>query len=138
MNVQISVLLWTGINFCILMLVLSKLLFKPLLSFMDARREKIDSARAAREESAKESALALEKERGEREAREKQAVQDALAALEEAKSAAMQETAKKEREYSALVENTRCEVEAEKQEIRRSMDAGMEDLVTVFVQKLAY
>ncbi len=45
MNIQPSVLIWTVICFCVFMLVLWKLLFKPLLAVMDARREKVDSAR---------------------------------------------------------------------------------------------
>ena len=56
LTIQISVLLWTVITFCILMFFLNKFLFKPLLAFMDAREQKIASARERREKAA----LALE------------------------------------------------------------------------------
>ena len=42
MTVQLPVLLWTVICFGVLMLGLNFLLFKPLLSHMDARREKLE------------------------------------------------------------------------------------------------
>ena len=48
MSIQVSVLIWTMINFFVLMLLLDRLLFQPLLRFMDARREKIDNAREAK------------------------------------------------------------------------------------------
>ena len=58
MSVQLSVVIWTVINFCILMLVLWKLLFKPTLAFMDKRAEKI---RRVRDEKAElEAASAAE------------------------------------------------------------------------------
>ena len=46
MNIQISVAIWTVISLCAMMLVLDRLLFKPVLKVMDARREKIDRAKA--------------------------------------------------------------------------------------------
>ena len=52
MSVQLSVVIWTVINFCILMLVLWKLLFKPTLAFMDKRAEKIRRVRDEKAEQA--------------------------------------------------------------------------------------
>ena len=49
MSIQISVTVWTILCFLALMLILDRLLFRPLLSFMDKRREKIDGAKRARE-----------------------------------------------------------------------------------------
>ena len=45
MTIQPSVLIWTIICFCLMMVILNKLLFKPLLSFMDARNDRIARAR---------------------------------------------------------------------------------------------
>lgn len=67
MTIQISVTIWTIICFLILMLVLSKLLFKPVLTLMDKRKERIDSAKMKKAEieniKLKHSALLLEKEK---------------------------------------------------------------------------
>ena len=54
MNIQISITVWTIICFVVLMLILDRLLFRPLLSFMDKRREKIDGAKTARETAQRE------------------------------------------------------------------------------------
>lgn len=43
MTIQPSVLIWTIINFCLFMLVADRLLFRPILAFMDKRREKAAS-----------------------------------------------------------------------------------------------
>ena len=48
MTIQVSVLIWTVITFCVLMFCLNRFLFKPLLSLMDAREEKIADARPCR------------------------------------------------------------------------------------------
>ncbi len=44
MTIQISVLIWTVICFVLLMLILNNLLFKPVLSLMDKRRNRIEMA----------------------------------------------------------------------------------------------
>ncbi len=82
MSVQLSVVIWTVINFCILMLVLWKLLFKPTLAFMDKRAEKIRRVRDEKAEleaaSAAEAAKAAAESAGkkEREAAAKAAARD--------------------------------------------------------------
>jgi len=48
-TIQISILLWTILCFTALMVILDRLLFRPLLGFMDQRKQKISSARTARE-----------------------------------------------------------------------------------------
>ena len=66
MTIQLSILLWTLISFVVLMLVLNNLLFKPILSFMDARNEKISGAKKRKlenEERVKDAQLETEKRR---------------------------------------------------------------------------
>ena len=60
MTIQLPILLWTLITFALTMLVLQKLLFRPMLSFMDKRQEKIDRAKAIRESRAAEMQAAEE------------------------------------------------------------------------------
>ncbi|MBQ1520215.1 MAG: hypothetical protein IIZ56_01935 [Clostridia bacterium] len=66
-NIQPSLIIWTVICFGLLMLVLDRLLFRPLLKLMDERKERAESARrragqARLELEARESELALSRE----------------------------------------------------------------------------
>ena len=49
MNIQISVMIWTLICFAVLVLVLKKFLFTPMLSMMDQRNSKIEQAQLRKE-----------------------------------------------------------------------------------------
>ena len=62
MNIQPNILIWTVLCFCAFMLILWRLLLRPLLRFMDAREERIAHARSldksaqrAEEEARKEA-----------------------------------------------------------------------------------
>jgi F-type H+-transporting ATPase subunit b len=66
-NIQPSLIIWTVICFGLLMLVLDRLLFRPLLKLMDERKERAESARRRAGEAklaleARESELALSRE----------------------------------------------------------------------------
>ena len=136
MTIQISVLLWTVITFCILMFFLNKFLFKPLLAFMDAREQRIASARERRETAALALETAEREAEERRRAAEKQARDAAAAAILDAKRLAAKQTAEAENKYALLLEQRRSEMETEKRELQQNLDAGMDDLVTAFVQKL--
>ncbi len=67
LNIQPSLIIWTVICFGLLMLVLDRLLFRPLLKLMDERKERAESARRRAGEAklaleARESELALSRE----------------------------------------------------------------------------
>ncbi|MBQ0109644.1 MAG: hypothetical protein KBS44_05140, partial [Clostridiales bacterium] len=68
MSIQLNVVIWTVINFCLLMLVLNFLLFKPLLAFMDKRNAKIENAKnlVSERENKKKEAEAFFKAENER------------------------------------------------------------------------
>ena len=136
MTIQFSVLLWTVITFCILMFLLNKFLFKPLLAFMDAREQKIARARSRQEEAALARQTASREAEENRLAAQKRAHDAAEAALSDAKRQAVQETAEAEKRYALLLDQRRSELETEKRELQRNLDAGMDDLVAAFVQKL--
>ena len=138
MNVQPSVLIWTVINFCILMLVLNKLLFKPLLAFMDARRKKIDDAGAARENAAREAAEARERAEEERKAAINRINDEAEATLGELRKKTELDRARLERECVTLLEKERADLAAEGSDIRRRLDEGREDILSAFVRKSAF
>lgn len=100
MNIQPSLIIWTVICFGLLMLVLDRLLFKPVLKHMDDRKKKVEDARAA----------AKEREQ------ERQRLEAEL--LEKAQLAAAEKAA----EEKKLVSDFRAETEAELKELSRSLE----------------
>ena len=78
MNIQPNILIWTILCFCAFMLILWRLLLRPLLRFMDAREARIAHARSldksaqraeekARREAERQLALRRIAEEGRRE-----------------------------------------------------------------------
>jgi len=91
MSIDFSVLIWTIICFVILMLLLNRFLFKPLLAVMDKRKktisEGLEAGRRAEEEiRGKQEQLArqLEESRRQESERAKREAQSVDAALENA------------------------------------------------------
>ena len=112
MTLQPSLIIWTVICFCVLMFILNKLLFKPLLAFMDARKEKVAKARERAEE--------IMRERSERSA--------ALQAVREAELLAESEKRSKEIEqFKAFAENELKNAESEN---RAKLEALSEQIGT--------
>ena len=85
LTIQPSVFIWTVICFCLLMLILNRLLFRPMLRFMDERQAKLDRAAARRE---KDQALLAEAEAALEQRKRKNA--DLTAASEQERIAAAQ------------------------------------------------
>lgn len=137
MTIQLPILLWTVISFCVLMLLLNRLLFKPLLAFMDARQDKINRARAAREAATKAQADARQAAEDARLSAQKHARDAAAAALDAARNAAMQESARLTQSYAEQLAQTKAAIEKEKQAIAQQLNAGMDELVSAFTGKLA-
>jgi len=136
MNIQPSVLIWTVICFCVFMLVIWKLLFKPLLSVMDARREKVDSARerlresderAAEEEKAKSLALAESKAR---------AAAESAARSEQLRLDSESELKALSAEYEREKENARKESAAEVADTGKVLAAEVDSLADEFAEQL--
>ncbi|MBO4452909.1 MAG: hypothetical protein J5793_03135 [Clostridia bacterium] len=61
MSIQLPVLIWTVICFCVFSFIMYKLIFKPVLGIMDARKNKIDAAKIRAEE--RERSVSEERER---------------------------------------------------------------------------
>ena len=67
-NIQPSVIIWTVICFCLLMLILSNWFLRPVLKVLDQRRKKLEGARAKKaeyDELANQQAKELEEKRQE-------------------------------------------------------------------------
>lgn len=121
MDIQLSVIIWTVICFGILMLVLDRLLFRPLLKLMDERKERVESARKNAVEAAKQ-AEALRFERIESEKAERQR----LIEMEAERVAGFRQEA--EAELRALSKQLEEETEASRREAAVYADEALASL----------
>ncbi len=137
MTIQIPILIWTVISFLALMLILNRLLFRPMLSFMDARRAKIERARAEREAAQTAVAEARQAADAALHAAQDRALCRAQADLEEVRSTAARDAAELEQSYAALRMQTKSALEAEERDILQRLDAGLDKLSSAFAQKLS-
>ena len=136
MTVQISVTVWTVLCFLALMLILDRLLFRPLLSFMDARREKVDRARTEKETALRQREEELARREEEFAAAQKRAAQELSAAVESAQKKAAQAAADKKADNVQRLEETRQKLEQESQDIQQKILPRIEGLAAVFARQL--
>lgn len=130
MSINISELIWTVICFFVLLVVLKKLLFDPLVSFMAARDARIQDGLSAGRTAQQQLDAAA---RARSEAQRKQAAAaDAL--LAEAKSAAERARAKAlqsaHQEAAQAARAMRARVRDEETAAAAAVDAKLPELVT--------
>lgn len=136
MTIQPSILIWTLISFCLLMLILDRLLFRPMLSFMDARNDRIDAA-ALKKEANERSAADAEAELAAR--REQAALRRAEMAeteIADARVRAKRMIAKAETEREDRIEACKTELTVKTRELEAGLDTGVDRLAKAFVDKL--
>ena len=136
MSIQPSVLIWTIICLALLMLVLSKLLFKPLLALMDARRDKIERARAAREDALRRKTEAEENALNEHREAEKRAAQTAASMLEDAHDRCRGEAAELRHAQEDALAEEKAALAAESREIIVSLEPRLDTVAGTFAEKL--
>lgn len=136
MNIQLNVLIWTIICFCLAMLILDRLLFRPLLKFMDARQAKIDAAKAQRE------ALASRRQKTQAlpdpslmDAR-KAAMQAAQARQAEAEAEAALAVNQAKEGYASRLEAQRAAQRLASADICADLESQLDTLAVSFAQKL--
>ncbi len=136
MTIQPSILVWTVICFCLLMLILNNLLFKPMLAFMDKRKEKIDAAqkrKAEIEKSEQEYAENLA-------ARHEQFLLNEAKRADEAVNSAIKKADEREKaaecEKEKRIELAKTDVEIEKSELSEKLDKSVEELAQAFVTRI--
>lgn len=136
MTIQPSILIWTLICFALLMVILDRLLFRPILSFMDARNERIAAAVRKKEEGER----AVHEAEAELAARREQAASRTAAMAEteiaDAKVRAKNMIAKAERERETRIEECKTEISAKTCELEDGLDDGVDRLAKAFVEKL--
>lgn len=130
MSINISELIWTVICFFVLLVVLKKLLFDPLVSFMAARDARIQDGLSAGR-TAQQQLDAAARERSEAQ-RKQTAAADAL--LAEAKSAAERARAQAlqsaHQEAAQATRAMRARVRDEETAAAAAVDAKLPELVT--------
>ena len=136
MTIQPSVLIWTIICFCLMMVILNKLLFKPLLSLMDARNDRITRARARKQEfeTARQKALEAHS-KAESEFRQEKAREaaEAVASLQETQERILAaQQARQEQALAAYDQELASEFEA----LNTELDRGRESLAQAFAHRL--
>ncbi len=135
LTIQPSVFIWTVICFCLLMLILNRLLFRPMLRFMDERQEKVNRAAAKKEEN---RSLLAEAEAALEERERKNA--DLTAANEQERIAAAQKEADQRleqarRESERELQTQQEHFAAERRNFDAELEQGLEELAQAFVSK---
>ena len=134
MTVQLNVLIWTVICFCAFMLVLWRLLLKPLLAFMDARQAKLAHARSLDKTAELAEKRALEEARLRDEAHRR--AEDRKQAIQVLREESRVEREAREKRFREETQLRRQEVEAEASELVPQLAVSLGDHVTAFTDKL--
>ncbi len=134
MNIQPNILIWTVVCFCLFMLVLWRMLLRPLLKLMDAREAKLARARSL-DKTAERAALASRREQERQEAlrRMGEERQRAARALREQAKAELSE---RELEYRRETIRQREELEAEAEALVPELATSLKDHVDAFTDRL--
>lgn len=135
MSIQISVTIWTVICFVLMMLILDRLLFRPMLSFMDRRREKIEGVRAARRAALQEREDALRQREEDRLNARKQAMQEASAAMEAQREENARRVAEKKQDNARRLALQQEELAGESREILESFEPWTASFASVLTEK---
>ncbi len=136
MSIQISVTIWTVICFILMMLILNNLLYKPLLSVMDKRREKIAAAKAKKAEydriSAENDRL-IEEKRAAHEEEQRRQIKERVETVRHDQKKAVE--AAKEVRLQRLDES-RKQTDAEEAEILSKLGARAEELAVMLADRI--
>lgn len=136
MSINVSEVIWTVICFFVLLFVLKKFLFTPLITFMEARKARVDEALAekqAAEQHRQESENALQESWKARSDEAKQLVAEGRKSDEKDYAAVLQQA----QEKAAQEENgARDRIEQEAVAVQQEVNEQMDELVTILAQQL--
>ena len=134
MTIQINILIWTVICFCAFMLILWRLLLKPMLAFLDARKARIAHAHSLDRsaERAEKQAL-LEAQRLAEVQRQAEERKQIVLALREKSRIEREE---RERRFLQETQARRADVEAEANDLVPQLAVSLLEHVNTFTDKL--
>ena len=123
LTINISELLLTVLSFFILMLLLNKLLYKPVISFREQRQKRMDDCHE-QERLAKENLAQIQKEL---DGRRTDSLKQAETILAQAKAQAQQEAEATAKQAEIQAEEKMQQAEKEAQELRRAGSKALEE-----------
>lgn len=134
MTIQINILIWTVICFCAFMLILWRLLLKPMLAFMDARKARIAHAHSLDRsaERAEKQAL-LEAQRLAEVQRQAEERKQIVLALREKSRIEREE---RDKRFLQETQARRADVEAEANDLVPQLAVSLQEHVNTFTDKL--
>ena len=138
MTIEPSLIVWTVLCFLALVLILKKLLFQPMLTFMDARNAKIEAARKAKEQAHAEYEAEMRRLAEERAAQAAQLRLSGAAALESAHEELLHRTAEKRAEAAQRLEENRAALAEESVRISRELEPLLSNLALDLVNHLQH
>ncbi len=136
MTIQLPILLWTVITFCLAMVILNRLLFRPMLAMMDKRQEKIDRANAKKAEIERRMAEAEERLAQLREEQEKHQAEEITAALAKAHEDAQTLITVTTKKQNQRLDMSVLELENESKIIEKGMDDTVEAFAKAYLTVL--
>lgn len=136
MNIQLSVMVWTVICFVLLMIILKKLLFEPVLQVLDTRNEKLLKAREKKSDIEKaikenEEKLAVLKAQDIKERK-----QEAKRKLQQIQSDGKKEIENAQRQCLADIRKYRESISGEYDEIVQTVAPEMETAAAIFAKNV--
>lgn len=137
-GLQISVpeFIWTIISFLLFMFLLNKFLFKPVISFMDERKARIDAGLEEGKKAnaaLKENEARLARELAEKGGEARNVISEARSEAEKAKSETLDAA---HTEAEKLHKNVRERVKAEEDAAVKELDGSMPELVAILSGRL--
>ena len=134
MNIQPNVLIWTILCFCAFMLILWRLLLKPMLTFLDDRKARIAHARSLDKsaEIAEKHAQAEVQKQLEAQLRAEARHRAVLQLREETRL----KREEREARYRQEIQARMADVEAEASDMVPQLAVSLNDHVTAFTDKL--
>lgn len=136
MSFQPSIMVWTVICFCILMLILKNLLFKPLLQVMDSRNEKIQAANKRKQDMEALVAEHNAQQQREKELAKETRIKEAKLKLEQLQSQSQKEIENAHRQCLADIEKYKDSITDERNKIVSSVAPSMETAAALLARNI--
>ena len=135
-SINLSELIWTVINFLLLMLLLTRFLLTPIRKVMDARQAKVDAGleeerRAQARVQENDEKIAAEQARSREEAR--RILNDSGSAVEQRRSESL---AQAQKAAEAARQEAAAELVARREAEERSLDAAQPELAELLAKQL--
>ena len=138
MTIQVSVIIWTVISFCVLAFVLDKFLFKPVFQVMDARAEKISLSAQQKETELNARESRRQEAELDHAAEVKAAIEQGEAAIETARTENKKRVTDRRTEHNTGIEQYGEELKDESEKIRESFSGESDEIAAEFVEAFSH